>query len=261
MAVELIEWQWAEALLQAESTRVPIPPLTESNPELTIEQAYAIQQLVVAYKTRRGRTIVGHKVGLTSDAMQKMLGVNQPDFGHLLDHMRYRAGATIDFPLIQPRVEPEIAFVLKRDLLGPGVTWDAVMAATDYVVPALEVIDSRIRDWRIRLIDTVADNASSGCFVLGQELGGTRDLDLALQGLTFTLNGTVVQTGAGAAVLGHPAHAVAWLANTLGELGTPLRAGQIILSGSISAAVPIKAKTHVSARIGRLGMVDAYFPV
>lgn len=253
------EWGWAESLLRAEKERVAIAPLSSQDPQLTVENAYAVQELVVQEKIRQGHTVVGHKVGLTSAPMQAMFGVNEPDFGHLLSDMRYESGSTIDFPLLQPKVEPEIAFVLKRDLLGPGITWQDVMSATECVTAALEVIDSRIENWGIRLVDTVADNASAGCFVMNTELHRPMSIDLALQGLVMAVNGDVMATGSGAAVMSHPAHAVAWLGNKLGEFGTPLRAGHVILSGSISAAVPVGRHMHVVARIGRLGTVEAYF--
>lgn len=252
--------EWSARLLEAEATRRPIAPLTESDPSLTVVDAYHIQLGVVEEKLKRGEVVVGHKIGLTSKPMQRMLGVGEPDYGHLFRSMWYQSGEVVDRPLLQPRVEPEIAFVLKRDLAGPGVTLHSVLQATDYVVPALEVIDSRIADWRIKLVDTVADNASAGCFVLGARISAVDAADLATVGMVMAKNGAVVETGAGAAVLGHPALGVAWLANKLAEFGTVLRAGQVILSGSVSAAVRVAANDHIWVSFGRLGTVEATFP-
>jgi 2-keto-4-pentenoate hydratase len=171
--------------------------------------------------------------------------------------MRFRSGDVVDYPLIQPKVEAELAFVLKDDLAGPGLSVDDIVRATDYVVPAIEIIDSRIADWKIQLADTVADNASSGCFVLGDVGTDPRTVNLGTIGGVMFVNGQVAETGAGAAVLGHPARAVAWLANKLGELGTTLRRGSVVLSGAISAAVAIAPGDRVRVSFGRLGAVEA----
>ncbi|MBX5466183.1 MAG: 2-keto-4-pentenoate hydratase [Firmicutes bacterium] len=251
--------EWSTRLWEAERTGQPIAPLTEADPSLTVVDAYRIQLGVVERKVAQGEEVVGHKIGLTSKPMQRMLGVGEPDYGHLFRSMWYASGQVIQRQLIQPRVEPEIAFVLRRDLAGPGVTLHDVLSATEYVVPALEVIDSRIAAWRIKLVDTVADNASAGCFVLGGQPSPVGAVDLSTVGMVLWKNGEVVETGAGAAVLGHPGWGVAWLANKLAEFGTVLRAGHVVLSGSVSAAVPVAAGDAVRAHFGRLGSVEAAF--
>ncbi|CAB3393573.1 2-keto-4-pentenoate hydratase [Kyrpidia spormannii] len=251
---------WAERLFRAEGERRPIPPLTEEEPGITVQEAYRVQLEVVRRKLALGETVVGHKIGLTSRPMQEMFGVGEPDYGHLFRSMAYESGSEIDYPLLQPRVEAEIAFILKRDLEGPGLGIHDVLQATDYVVPAIEVVDSRIENWRIKLPDTVADNASSGCFVLGGRPTRVEDVDLELVGMVLSEDGEVVQTGAGAAVLGHPAFAVAWLANKLAEFGTPLKAGHVVLSGAVSAAVAAKAGSRYVVNFGKLGRVEAVFP-
>ncbi|MCL6593501.1 MAG: fumarylacetoacetate hydrolase family protein [Alicyclobacillus sp.] len=223
---------------------------------MPVELAYRIQLVNVERRVAAGDAVVGQKIGLTSKPMQQLLGVGEPDFGHLFKSMSFRSGDVVDYPLIQPKVEAELAFILKDDLAGPGVSVDDVLRATDYVIPAIEVIDSRVADWKIKLADTVADNASAGCFVLGDVSTDPRTVNLGTVGGVMRVNGEVVQTGAGAAVLGHPARAVAWLANKLGELGTPLRKGSVVLSGAISAAVPIQPGDCVSVSFGRLGAVE-----
>ncbi|GLV12548.1 2-keto-4-pentenoate hydratase [Alicyclobacillus hesperidum] len=255
MAVFQMEDLAAE-LFAAERALRTIPPLTERYPDMSMEVAYQIQLLNAHKKQQAGDRVVGHKIGLTSKPMQRMLGVNEPDFGHLFASMRYRSRDIVDFPLIQPKVEPELAFILAEDLPGPDVDADAVLRATRSVVPALEVIDSRIADWKIRLADTIADNASAGCFVLGDEPTPVRDANLTTCGAVLKVNGEVVETGAGAAVMGHPAIAVAWLANKLSSLGTTLRAGDVVLSGAVSAAVPVRSGDHVALSFGRLGRVE-----
>ncbi|MCL6632549.1 MAG: fumarylacetoacetate hydrolase family protein [Alicyclobacillus herbarius] len=254
---EVVIESLADLLWDAEQNGRPIAPLTSEYPDLTQEQAYRIQIRNIQRKRTYGDAVVGYKVGLTSRPMQEMLGVHQPDFGHLLHSMYYENGDVVDFPLYQPKVEPELAFVLKADLDGQNLTVQDVLAATDYVVPAIEVIDSRIADWKIQLADTIADNASSGCFVLGDTATPVTGVNLATVGGILRVDGEVVQTGAGAAVLGHPAQSVAWLANTLAALGTTMRAGDVVLSGAISAAVPVRPGQRVSVSFGRLGTVEA----
>ena len=207
-----------------------------------------------------GRKIVGRKIGLTSLAMQKMLGVNEPDFGHLFDDMMLRNGGECRVnALMIPRIEPEIAFVLSRELRGPGVTRADVIAAAEYVTPALEIIDTRIRDWKITLADTIADNASSARVVLGAEKSSPTACDLAGVGMTLEKNGTVVEQGVGAAVLGHPAEPVAWLANKLAEFGQTLAAGSIIIPGALCRAIDATAGDLLVARFDHLGTVSVRF--
>lgn len=250
----------ARTLYQAEMDRVPVAPLVEGYPDLSVKDAYQIQLSVIELKKAKGAKVVGKKTGLTSKAMQQMLGVNEPDFGHLLDTMLVKDHQPISVKeLIQPKVEPEIAFVLARDLKGPGVSPQDVLEATRAVAPSLEIIDSRIRDWRIRLVDTIADNASSGRVVLGDTWVSPQELDLRLIGMVFQKNGDVVGTGAGAAVLGHPAAAVAWLANTLAEYGFSLHADEVILPGALCGTVGVAAGDEVTATFDRLGSVSVRF--
>ena len=237
-----------------------LDPLSSHHPDITIEDAYAIQQRLIARRLGAGERVVGKKIGVTSQAVMNMLGVFQPDFGILLDGMVYNEGQPIDArTLIQPKAEGEIAFVLKKDLMGPGVTAADVMAATEGVMACFEIVDSRIRDWKIQIQDTVADNASCGVFVLGDRLVDPRDVDLATCGMVLEKNGEIVATGAGAAALGHPANAVAWLANTLGRLGMGLKAGEVVLSGSLGIMVPVQAGDSLRVTIGGIGGCSVRF--
>jgi 2-keto-4-pentenoate hydratase len=250
----------ARQLLEAMRGRVPIDPVSDSHPELTLADAYAIQLAQVESRTREGEHVRGHKVGLTSAAMRRQLGVDRPDFGHLFDTMFHLEGLPIPVgQYISPRAEPEIAFVLKKPLTGPGINAAQALSAVDYVVPALEIIDSRIRDWRIALVDTVSDNASSGGVVLGSRPTRVDATDLRLSGCVLTRRGEVVGTGAGGAVLGSPLNALVWLANTVGRYGVTLAPGHLILPGAVTAAVPVGAGDTVSAAFGGLGTVTARF--
>lgn len=248
----------AHALHKAEHTLEPITPLTEQYPDMDIADAYAVQLAGIKERTEaHGGEIVGWKVGLTSKAMQQMLGVDQPDFGHLLDNMRMDEGVDIDCAdMIWPRVEPEIAFQLKADLKGPGVTAPDVMDATEYLIPALEVIDSRIKDWKIKLCDTIADNASCGRFVLGRRRTAPSGFDIKLIGMNYYVNDDLVATATSAAVIGDPAEAVAWLANTLAPYGHYLHAGHVIMPGSLVAAVDAKPQGRIRADFDRIGSVE-----
>jgi len=250
-----------DALHDALVQRQPIAPLTETDPDITLEDAYQIQLRMIARRLESGaERIVGKKIGLTSQVVMDMLKVNQPDFGHLTSGMVFGDGAAIEMQtLIAPKAEGEIAFVLKHDLNGPGISNADVLRATECVLPCFEIVDSRIRDWKIKIQDTVADNASSGVFVLGDAAADPRKIDLSTVGLTLEKNGDVVATGAGAAALGHPLNAVAWLANTLGALGLPLKAGEVILSGSLAAMVPIAQGDHLRVSLGGIGSVGVRF--
>ena len=237
-----------------------LDPLSSRHPDITIEDAYAIQQRLIARRLGAGERVVGKKIGVTSQAVMNMLGVFQPDFGIVLDGMVYNEGQPIEArTLIQPKAEGEIAFILKKDLMGPGVTAADVMAATEGVMACFEIVDSRIRDWKIQIQDTVADNASCGVFVLGDRLVDPRDVDLATCGMVLEKNGEIVATGAGAAALGHPANAVAWLANTLGRLGMGLKAGEVVLSGSLGIMVPVQAGDSLRVTIGGIGGCSVRF--
>lgn len=247
-------------LLRAEDEAKPVEPISERYPEITVEDAYRIQLEIVRRKIERGEKIVGKKIGLTSRAMMEMLGVDQPDYGHITDRMVVLENDSIDTSkLIAPKVEAEIAFLLKEDLEGPGVTPARVIQATEGVFPALEIIDSRIKDWRIKIFDTVADNAGIARLVLGSKMTKIENLDLRLIGLVMRKNGEIVATAAGAAVLGNPVDSVAWLANKLSEFGVSLKRGEIILSGSLIRAFDIKPGDSVVAEFDRLGSVSARF--
>ncbi|TDL72494.1 2-keto-4-pentenoate hydratase [Rhodococcus qingshengii] len=250
----------ATALMEAEKEKKPIAPFTSSTEEISVDDAYKIQLYQIRRKVENGAAIVGKKIGLTSKAMQEMLNVNEPDYGHLLNDMMYGDGDTISLnKFIQPRIEFEIAFVLKRDLTGPGVTMNDVIDATDYVVPALEIIDSRIKDWQIKFEDTVADNGSSAGAIIGSTNAKLDDLDLAKVAMTVSRNGEFLDSAFGSAVMGHPAEAVAWLANALGSYGISLYAGEVILSGALSKAIPIEDGDTFTAEFEQIGVVTATF--
>ncbi|MFJ8235328.1 2-keto-4-pentenoate hydratase [Ureibacillus sp. NPDC094379] len=246
-------------LKEAEANHESIRPLTELIENFTIEDAYNTQLTIIDDKVSSGAKIVGKKIGLTSYAMQNLLGVDQPDYGHLLDNMESKDKGEVSISsLFQPKVEGEIAFVLKEDLIGPNVTVDQVLNATAYVVPALEIVDSRIQDWNIKLADTVADNASCGLFVIGpNKISPTIDLP-SIQ-MQLLRNGKVVNKGMGSDVLGSPANCVAWLANTLFDYGVTLKKGEVILSGALTAAVAIEPGDTFTAKFTELGEVSVCF--
>ena len=249
-----------DELYDALKTCRAVAPLSTRHPDITIEDAYRIQQRLNARRIEAGETVVGKKIGVTSKAVMNMLGVYQPDFGMLTDGMVYNDGeAIVASTLIQPKAEGEIAFILKRDLIGPGVSAADVIAATEGVMACFEIVDSRIRDWKIKIQDTVADNASCGVFVLGDRLVSPLDVDLHTCGMVLEKNGEIVATGAGAAALGAPANAVAWLANTLGRLGIPLKAGEVVLSGSLAIMVPVQAGDSLRVSIGGIGGCSVRF--
>ena len=205
--------RYGDELHQAWAGRTPVAPLTEREPGITIDDAYRIQLRMIQHRLDAGETVIGKKIGVTSQVVMQMLGVDQPDFGHLLSGMVANEGEAIRADsLIAPKAEAEVAFVLERDLHGPGVTAADVLRATAFVMPCFEIVDSRIRDWKIRIQDTVADNASCGLLVLGGTRRHPRDLDLALAGMVLEKNGEVISTSTGASVQGSPVNAVAWLA-------------------------------------------------
>ncbi len=249
-----------DELHAAWQARRTVAPPRLRQPGMSIADAYRIQQRFVARRVAAGEHIIGRKIGVTSRPVQELLGVDQPDFGMLTSAMALPDGGLVDLAgLIQPRAEAELAFVLREDLTGPGVTAMDVIRATDYVCPCFEIVDSRIRDWDIRIEDTIADNASCGVFVLGEARGDPRRLDINLAGMVLDRNGELVCTGVGAAVGGGPANAVAWLANTLGTLEIPFRAGEVILSGSQTALVEVQAGDELVCTVGGLGRCSVRF--
>ena len=248
------------ALMEAEARRIPIDPITSANADFKPEHAYQVQLATVKTRVAGGRRIIGKKIGLTSKAMQDLFNVHEPDYGHLLDDMLVVEGQPCPrSDLLYPKVEGEVAFVIERRLQGPGVHVAEVLRATAGVMPALEIVDSRIRDWKIKLADSIADNASSARFVLGSRMLPARDFDLRLIGMCLEKNGQVVNSGAGVAVWGHPAAAVAWLANKLSQFGAALEPGDVVLSGAVTAAVDVAAGDVVEAHFDRLGSVRAKF--
>jgi 2-oxopent-4-enoate hydratase len=249
----------ASTLFEAFTTGQPIEPLSQSYPDLSVDEAYAIQQRLIEAHGRAGRTVTGRKIGLTSVAIQQQLGVEAPDFGVLFDALTFRSGERVSLGSLQPiipRIEAEIGFVLARPLAGPGVTADDVRDATAGLMPVFELIDSRIRDWRITLVDTVADNASCLGAVIGEHVTLADAGPLEHVQMVLLRNGEAVAAGEGSAVLGDPARAIAWLANELGRRGDQLPAGEPILSGSLSAAVDLVPARYVADFGHLLGSVE-----
>ena len=237
-----------------------VSPLRDGLDPIDATGAYAVQALNTRFWADGGRRIVGRKVGLTAKAVQMQLGVDQPDFGVLFDDMRIVDGGVLPTSsVLQPKAEAEVAIVLARDLTDPAVTAAAVAAATDHAVAAIEIVDSRIADWKISFADTVADNGSSAFFVLGSVRKPLAGLDLYTCGMVLEVNGTLASIGAGAACLGHPLEAAAWLARTLATNGEPLRAGDIVLTGALGPMVTLTPGDRVEAKIGGLGSVSFSF--
>ena len=250
----------ARALREAEDSRKAIAPLAGRWPEIGIADAYAIQRTNIERRLEAGATIRGHKVGLSSRAMQDMMGVHEPDYGHLLDDMFVFEGFEVaTAELLQPRVEIEVAFVLGASLPTRGCHAADVIRATEFVLPAIEIIDSRIADWKIGIVDTIADNASSAKVVLGGNPVRLDDVDVRGIGASLRRNGALVETGTAAAVLGNPVTAVAWLARTIGAYDIALEAGHVVLPGSCTRAVSVRAGDAVRADFDRLGHVEVAF--
>jgi 2-oxo-3-hexenedioate decarboxylase len=250
----------AEHLETCELKARDTPKITDEHPGMDWDDAYAIQDEILRRKLSRGARLVGLKAGLTSHAKMKQMGVDTPVFGFLVDSFSVPEGAEVKASeLIHPKVEPEIAFVLKHPLKGPGCHIGAVLAATDFVLPGIEVIDSRYRDFKFDLKSVVADNTSAARFVVGGRAMRPGRLDLRTVGVVMEKNGEVVSLGAGAAVLGHPAAAVAMLANHLGRREQEIPAGSVILSGGVTEAVSVEAGDHVCLRLQDLGSVSLRF--
>lgn len=248
----------ADKLYLADKNYEPIEQITNTYKNLTLDDAYEIQLINVEKKLKEGNVITGKKIGLTSKAMQESLGVDTPDFGILYDSMEIKDNLVRKKDILQPRVEGELAFILKEDLKDEATIED-VYAATDYVVPALEIVGSRIKDWKLTLIDTVADNASCGMYLLSDVKIDPREVDLKEIGMTLSKNGEVINSGTGAAVLGDPANAVLWLAKSLGIYGVTLNAGDIILAGALSAAIPAVSGDEFSCDYGKFGILSVRF--
>jgi len=245
----------AESLYTALRSGDPIGRLTADH-DLTMADAYDIQTQLVDRRIDDGATVVGHKIGLTSDGIQEQLGVNDPDFGRLLDTMFVNGRVIPEADLIQPRIEPEIGFILEEPLEPPATYLD-VLDATGSVLPVLEVIDSRVREWDIRIQDTIADNASSAHYLAGERTSIPDGHDLSLEGVKLYKNGTLESSGVGTAVLNHPARSVAWLANTLSDLDKRIEAGHLVLSGSLTPAVDLDSGDVISVEFTSLGTLNA----
>ena len=249
-----------ESLLEAYETKVPVTPLTTTNPDITVDEAYHIQLAQIERKVAQGDIIVGKKIGLTSKVMQEMFNVSEPDYGHILASMVLEDGAEVSLNnLIQPKIEFELAFVLKEDIQGPNVTEEQIIAATDYVVPAFEIIDSRIKDWQIRFEDTVADNGSSAYAILGGKPTRIEELDLETLGMNVLKNGHYIDHATGAAVMGNPVRAVVWLANALGKYNIGLKKGEFALSGALTAAITVNPGDTYTADFAHLGSIQVTF--
>jgi len=249
----------AEKLEQAERLRTPVSPLSKDYPALTVDDAYAVQAVNVSRLLSHGAKITGKKIGLTSPGMQQLLGVNEPDYGHLFSFMECKYNVPSK-ELIQPKIEAEIAFVLKEDLPDREVTLEDVKNATAYVVAAFEIVDSRVADWKIKLVDTIADNASSARYVLGDIRLPIDEVNLSAVTMKMEKDGEgLVSEGSGAAVMGDPAVAVAWLANCMRRYGVPLKKGEILLSGAFCAALPAQKGDAFKATFSQFGTVTARF--
>ena len=250
----------AERLTTAQAERIACAPVRDVLPEGDLAAAYAVQSAIIGARTAGGAKLVGRKIGLTNPKVQAQLGVDQPDFGVLLDDMQADPDKTVDIGrFLQPKIEAEIAFVLASDLDQPKITEDDVAAATEHVVAALEIVDSRIADWDITIVDTIADNGSSGMFVLGSEPVSLDGLDLPGVQMTLRCGDETVSSGTGADCLSNPLTAVAWLANTARDYGSPLRAGDVILSGALGPMTPVSPGSSFTAEITGVGVVSASF--
>ncbi len=248
-------------LIEADKKCEPIDPINDQYPDMTYDDAYRIQFETIRLREKEGAVVVGRKIGLTSKAMQELIGLDEPDFGIIVDRKVFGEGQTISTKtMIVPRIEAEIGFLLKYDLRGPGVTAIDVLAATEGVMPLFEVKDSRIRTLKPTIFDAIADNATSGIVILGGKLTPlTPEIDLRLTGMVFEKDGNIVSTATGAAALGNPAEPVAWLANKMSEYGIVLRKGEFVMSGGLSRAEEVAPGSSFKATFDRLGTVSAVF--
>jgi 2-keto-4-pentenoate hydratase len=250
----------AAALWEANRTGIPCKPVRTIIGESDVETAYAVQEQITKRRIEQGARLIGRKIGLTAAAVQAQLGVSQPDYGMLFHDMDVVNGDEIaPGKLIQPKVEAEIAFILGHDLVDEKLTTADVLTAIAWAVPALEIVDSRIEGWNIRIADTVADNASSGLFVLGHNMRRLDSIDVLGCGMALECNGELVASGAGVACLGSPINATLWLARVMVKAGRPLRSGDVVLSGALGPMVPAKPGSVFEARIQGLGSVRLTF--
>lgn len=247
----------AKPLREAYGSGVPVAPIRDRLSPGDLAAAYAVQEINTLHWLKAGRRLAGRKIGLTSVAVQQQLGVDQPDYGVLFSDMEYLSGAEVPSQkLIQPKAEGEIAFVVGRDLDQPDLTWGRFLLGLEYALPAIEIVDSAIADWKITLVDTVADNASCGVYVLGLEPRRIGDLQFAACGMDFRKNGATASVGAGVACLGNPLSAAYWLATTMAALGQPLRAGDVVMSGALGPMLPVAAGDRVDVELSGLGRVS-----
>lgn len=256
---ETMKKEAAEKLYNALAGCEAIDVLSDTYPELTVEDAYEIQLMNVKRYVDEGEIISGRKIGLTSKPMQELLGISEPDYGHLYESMNKKDGIVFMKDVIAPKAEGEIAFVLKEDLAGPDVTVEDVYRATDYVMAAIEIVDSRIKEWKIKLVDTVADNGSSSCYVLSDKKVKLNDVSLPDIEMTVYKNGEIVNSGKGSDVLGNPAISVAWLANKLMKYGITLKKGELILTGAITSAPSASENDVFNFEFSQLGNVKVTF--
>ena len=260
MLSDNVRAELAASLAQAERSRVAMSPMTDTYADIDVVDAYEIQLLNIRQRVAEGARVVGHKVGLSSEAMQKMMNVDEPDYGHLLDDMQvFEDQPVLTSKYLLPRVEVEVGFVLADDLPGAGCTEDDVLAATAAFAPAIELIDTRITNWQVKLCDTIADNASSAGWVLGKERVSPKDIDIRNIDAVLKCNGEVLGEGRSDAVLGNPVIAVAWLANKVARFGVTLEPGHVIMPGSCTRMVPIAAGDHIRADFDGLGHVAVRF--
>ncbi|KUH99582.1 2-keto-4-pentenoate hydratase [Mycolicibacterium acapulense] len=260
MLSDQVRQKLAADLAQAERSKVPVPPLTDAHPDIDVVDAYEIQLINIRQRVAEGATVIGHKVGLSSKAMQQMMNVDEPDYGHLLDEMAVHEDTPVkSADYLYPRVEVEVGFILADDLPGEGCTEDDVLAATAAFAPAIELIDTRITDWKIKLCDTIADNASSAGWVLGENRVSPKDIDITAIDAVLTRNGEVVAKGRSDAVLGNPVTAVAWLARKVDSFGVRLKAGDIVLPGSCTKAFDATPGADYVADFAGLGSVHLSF--
>ncbi|WP_041249822.1 2-keto-4-pentenoate hydratase [Gluconacetobacter diazotrophicus] len=249
--------RWARTLDEATRNRKPITPISIETGSDNVMFGYQVQTAWRELALSQGRRLIGHKIGLTSPEVQRQLGVDEPDSGTLFADMEIPDEGMIPLAhLIQPRIEAEIAFVLGRDFVHPDPTMAELIRSIDHVLPALEIVDSRIEDWKIRAIDTIADNGSSALFIMGTRPKLLGDVDLQLCGMTMTRNGRIVSIGVGAACLGHPLHALRWFLRHKAVLGEPLKAGEVVLSGALGPMIPLEGDSHYSTNIAHMGTVS-----